>query len=146
MAEQKPCELCEGDGGVVLWRDERLRVVRIVDPDYPAFCRVVWNAHVKELTDLAPADCEYSLKVVLAVERTLRSLLSPDKINVASLGNMTPHLHWHVIPRFVDDRHFPNPVWAAPVRAGSTHNEVRRVSDEALTKHLAGLLGGTSRD
>lgn len=146
MADPGCCELCEGDGGVVLWRDDRLRVVRVADPDYPAFCRVVWNAHVKELTDLAPVDCEYSLKVVLAVERALRSLLSPDKINVASLGNMTPHLHWHVIPRFVDDRHFPNPVWAAPARAESNHTEVRRVSDEALTKHLAGSLGGTSRD
>ena len=36
-----------------------------------------------------------------------RDACEPDKMNLASLGNMTPHVHWHVIPRFRDDRHFP---------------------------------------
>jgi len=50
------------------------------------------------------------------VELALRDVLTPVKINVASLGNMVPHLHWHVIPRFADDAHFPNPVWTEAVR------------------------------
>ena len=29
---------------------------------------------------------------------------------------MTPHLHWHVIPRFKDDKHFPNPIWGVALR------------------------------
>ncbi|MGH6609869.1 MAG: HIT family protein, partial [Burkholderiaceae bacterium] len=45
-----------------------------------------------------------------------REVLQPTKMNLASLGNMTPHLHWHVIPRFADDLHFPRPVWGAPQR------------------------------
>ena len=80
MTTRAECELCHNDGGVVLWRDARLRVVRIEDPDYSGFCRVVWNGHVKELTDLAPADAHYSLTVVLAVEQALRRILNPDKI------------------------------------------------------------------
>jgi diadenosine tetraphosphate (Ap4A) HIT family hydrolase len=43
-------------------------------------------------------------------------VLQPDKINLASLGNVVPHLHWHVIPRFADDPHFPNPVWGQRLR------------------------------
>ena len=35
---------------------------------------------------------------------------------MASLGNVVQHLHWHVIPRFEDDAHFPAPVWAQAVR------------------------------
>ena len=35
----------------------------------------------------------------------------PDKVNIASFGNMVPHLHWHIIPRFEVDRHYPNPIW-----------------------------------
>ena len=36
--------------------------------------------------------------------------MQPDKMNLASLGNMTPHVHWHVVPRFRDDRHYsPDP-------------------------------------
>jgi diadenosine tetraphosphate (Ap4A) HIT family hydrolase len=46
----------------------------------------------------------------------VRNIFEPQKVNVASLGNVVPHLHWHVIPRFVDDAHFPAPVWATPAR------------------------------
>jgi diadenosine tetraphosphate (Ap4A) HIT family hydrolase len=113
------CELCAADGGEVLWRDERCRVVLVADPDYPGFCRVIWNAHVNEMTDLAGPDRHHLMAVVFKVERALRQTINPDKINLASLGNMTPHLHWHVIPRFRDDRHFPGPIWAAPQRPGS---------------------------
>jgi diadenosine tetraphosphate (Ap4A) HIT family hydrolase len=146
MLTQPGCELCDQPGGMLLWRDDRLRVVRIDDSDYPSFCRVIWNDHVKELTDLGRADREYSLEVVCAVELSLRRSLRPDKINVASLGNMTPHLHWHVIPRFADDRHFPNPVWGEAKREKSANAEARRIPDDVLRKQLVDLLGGTFRE
>jgi diadenosine tetraphosphate (Ap4A) HIT family hydrolase len=107
------CELCDGPGGELLWADGKCRVVRVGDPDYPGFCRVIWRQHEKEMTDLAPMDQRHLMHVVLAVEQALRGMLHPDKVNLASLGNMTPHVHWHVIPRFRNDRHFPNPVWGS---------------------------------
>ena len=51
------------------------------------------------------------MKMVFAVETAMREIIQPDKINLASLGNKTPHLHWHIIPRFKDDKHFPNSHW-----------------------------------
>ena len=108
------CELCDGAGGELIWADDKCRVVVIHDPGYPGFCRVVWREHVKEMTDLDPVDQRHLMTRVFAVETALRRLLRPDKINLASLGNMTPHVHWHVIPRFADDRHFPQPVWGQP--------------------------------
>jgi len=113
------CDLCDNDGGVVLWRDERCRVVHVNEPGYPGYCRVIWTAHVKEMTDLPPHERAHCLEVVFAVEAVLRQLLNPDKINLASLGNMTPHLHWHVIPRRREDPHFPNAIWSEPLRASS---------------------------
>jgi diadenosine tetraphosphate (Ap4A) HIT family hydrolase len=110
------CEFCERDGGELLWRDRRCRVVHVVEPGYPGYCRVIWTAHVAEMTDLAPAERSHLMRVVFAVEAELRQLLRPVKINLASLGNMTPHLHWHVIPRSRDDAHFPNPIWGARLR------------------------------
>jgi diadenosine tetraphosphate (Ap4A) HIT family hydrolase len=71
---------------------------------------------VKEMTDLSPAEQSEFMHAVLSVERVLRALYAPDKINLASLGNRVSHLHWHVIARSQDDRHFPEAVWAAPVR------------------------------
>jgi len=113
------CPLCTSRDAPSLWRDERLRVVTAGDGDYPGFLRVVWRAHVREMTDLPAADREHCLRVVLAAEQALRDMLRPDKINLASLGNQVPHLHWHVIPRFADDAHFPEPVWAAKQRTGA---------------------------
>lgn len=110
------CELCREDGGAVLWRDGFCRVVLVGDADYPGFCRVILGRHAREMTDLDPAERARLMQVVFAVEAALRACLQPDKINLASFGNVVPHLHWHVIPRFAGDRHFPSPVWAAPQR------------------------------
>jgi diadenosine tetraphosphate (Ap4A) HIT family hydrolase len=109
------CELCELAVEPV-YRDDKLSVILVDDANYPGFARVIWNAHVKEMSDLAPADRMLLNDAVWHVELALREVMAPGKVNVASLGNMTPHVHWHVIPRFADDAHFPNPVWTAPVR------------------------------
>lgn len=105
------CPLCETPGGTVLWQDDFCRVVLADEPDYPGFLRVILNAHVKEMTDLPATDQQALMRVVLAAEAALRKVMQPDKVNLATLGNVVPHLHWHVIPRFADDPHFPNPVW-----------------------------------
>lgn len=111
------CPLCEPTTENLLWQDARCRVILVDDADYAGYCRVIWQAHVREMTDLAPADQQHLFAVVLAVEAQLRELMQPTKINLASLGNQVPHLHWHVIPRFIDDAHFPDPVWAKRKRA-----------------------------
>jgi hypothetical protein len=67
----------------------------------------------------------------------VREVMQPLKVNVASLGNVVPHLHWHIIPRFEWDSHFPAPFWAAAQRAAP----VDRVAD------LAGIAAeGGGRD
>ena len=119
----EPCELCASPGGDVVWRDGFCRVVLVDDPDYPGFCRVVLERHVREMTDLAPPERTRLMDAVFATEAVLRDLLKPYKINLASLGNAVPHLHWHVIPRHGDDRHFPRPVWAEPARARGRQRE-----------------------
>ncbi|MES2024648.1 MAG: HIT family protein [Pseudomonadota bacterium] len=110
------CELCDESGGEILFRNEQLRIVLIADANYPGFCRVIWNAHIKEMTDLKPEERSVLMKTVCQVETALREVMQPEKINLAALGNMVPHLHWHLIPRFTDDVHYPNPVWAAAQR------------------------------
>jgi len=110
------CELCNLQQQPI-YRDAKLSVILVDDAAYPGFCRVIWNEHVKEMSDLAPADRMALNDAVWHVELALRDVMAPGKVNVASLGNMTPHLHWHVIPRYADDAHFPNPVWTEAVRA-----------------------------
>ena len=117
------CPLCAEDGGALVWRGERLRVIRAQEAGFPAFYRVVWNAHVAEFSDLTAADRVRCMEAVTLVEQALRQHLAPTKVNIAALGNMVPHLHWHVIARFDWDSHFPAPVWAAAQRPSPPEQE-----------------------
>ena len=107
------CLLFQSPGGTVLWQNEQLRVIDACDALYPGFTRVIWTAHVVEMTDLTTAEQIELLRVVLLVEQLQRLELKPDKVNLAAFGNVVPHLHWHVIPCWQDDPHFPQAVWAA---------------------------------
>ena len=110
------CALCLPTPYEVFWQDDFCRVVLLNDADYPAYCRVELIAHIKEMSDLPPPERARMMKMVFAVETAMREVLQPDKINLASLGNKTPHIHWHIVPRFSDDRHFPNSHWGGAVR------------------------------
>jgi diadenosine tetraphosphate (Ap4A) HIT family hydrolase len=112
------CVFCEEAGGEVLWEDDYCRAVWAYEPDHPGLCRVIWDRHVAEMTALKPDERSHVMKVVFATEQALISVLAPDKVNLASLGNQVPHVHWHVIPRFRDDPHFPNPIWGQKLRQG----------------------------
>lgn len=133
-----PCELCDTPGGDVLWQDALCRVVAVDLPDYPGFCRVILNRHTSEMTDLPEAERQRLMQVVFAVESALRRLMGPDKINLASLGNVVPHVHWHIIPRFADDAHFPQPIWGPALRVEMAHSAPDRGSlRSALAEALA---------
>jgi diadenosine tetraphosphate (Ap4A) HIT family hydrolase len=119
MSRQIGCELCESSGGEELLSTERWRLVLVADANYPGFCRVIWHQHVKEMTDLSFDARQELMAAVWAVESVLRTVMQPDKINLASFGNQVPHLHWHIIPRFADDAHFPNPIWSAAQAASA---------------------------
>lgn len=134
------CELCETAGGELLWQDAFCRVILVDDRDYPGFCRVIWQEHVKEMSDLTAVQQNRLMRVVFAVEAALRDTLKPDKINLASLGNVVPHLHWHVIPRFKNDKHFPNPIWGVAQRESSLstdNNLIAGILKAALAQRLS---------
>lgn len=130
------CDLCDNIGGELLWQSTLCRIVLVDDADYPGFCRIILNRHVKEMTDLEAGERSLLMRVILAVESAVREVVNPDKINLASLGNMTPHVHWHVIPRFADDSHFPNPIWGEKIRAAHTRSIDTPALKQSIHRHL----------
>jgi len=141
------CELCTTEGGVPVVRHAEFRVIRAPDVSFPAFYRVVWNAHVAEWTDLAPPQRSLCMQAVAKVETVLREALRPTKINLASLGNVVPHLHWHVIARFDWDSHFPQPVWGPAQRAVDPPAAQRLpITLEALDARVAMALAAPAGD
>ena len=137
----RTCELCTSTGGELLWQNALCRIVEVDDADYPGFCRVILNRHVAEMTDLTADEQQELMRIVFSVEAAVRDVVKPDKINLASLGNMVPHVHWHVIPRWREDSCFPNPIWAPtqrPAAANPAANNPARTATlrEELTKRL----------
>jgi diadenosine tetraphosphate (Ap4A) HIT family hydrolase len=117
---------------------EKFVVILVGDASYPGFARVVWRAHVREVSDLSDEDRLLLNDAVWQLELAVREVMQPLKVNVASLGNVVPHLHWHVIPRYADDAHFPAPVWAQAAR--ETEPAVL-ASRRALLPQLASVIG-----
>jgi diadenosine tetraphosphate (Ap4A) HIT family hydrolase len=114
------CVLCKDElrpeEGQLIWRGDDCRVILVNDHDLPGFCRVIWNRHVAEMTDLTYGEREHLMSLVFAVEDAIRHVMRPDKVNIAALGNMVPHIHWHVIPRFKDDAFYAGSAWSSRVQ------------------------------
>jgi diadenosine tetraphosphate (Ap4A) HIT family hydrolase len=130
MTKLAGCELCELAATSKVVANDKFSVILADEANYPGFARVIWNEHVREVSDLADEDRLLLNEAVWKLEQTVREVMQPLKVNVASLGNVVPHLHWHVIPRYADDAHFPAPVWAEAVR----------VTDEAVLEQRRALL------
>ena len=133
MTRVAGCELCDLSAPTVVDND-KFAVILVDDANYPGFARVIWKDHVREVSDLADADRLLLNDAVYKLELAVREVMQPLKVNVASLGNVVPHLHWHVIPRYADDAHFPAPVWAPAQR---TTDEAVLVARRALVPQLA---------
>ena len=142
------CPLCHETGGVLIVQNPEWRLIRAEDRAFPAFYRLVWQAHVAEFSDLDLAQRQRCMEIVCRVEQVLRTALSPTKINLASLGNVVPHLHWHIIARFDWDSHFPQPVWGQAQREPDMEPEARLAVplaqlDQRMREALAGFSQGT---
>ena len=102
------CPLCNPVDERVIWRGKLVRVIDASDDDLPGFVRVIVKRHAAEMVDLTPEESAMVRKAVRLCELCMLETMHPDKINLASLGNMVPHVHWHVIARYKDDAFFPS--------------------------------------
>lgn len=143
MSVESSCALCADEGGTLVWRNDALRVVLVNEPQLPGYTRIIWHEHIPEMTDLGVREREEMMQAVFLVENVQRQLLQADKVNLASLGNMTPHVHWHIMPRWRDDPWFPNSIWAAPTvrepMAETVWRERRRQLSAQLEDYAAAL-------
>ena len=81
------------------------------DARFPWLILVPRIAGARELIDLDEADRRTLLTEITTVGRAFESLLRPDKLNVAALGNIVSQLHVHLVARFHADPAWPQPVW-----------------------------------
>lgn len=110
------------------WDDEQdLRIAefgqsRLVlnrDQFFPGYCLLFTRDHVTELFHMDKNVRQQLMEEVNLVAGALFSCFSPTKMNYELIGNMVPHIHWHIVPRFDTELLWPRPVWAEP------HEELR---------------------
>jgi diadenosine tetraphosphate (Ap4A) HIT family hydrolase len=136
------CPLCTKDGGELIWKNHELRVILANEPELPGFCRVIWNEHMAEMSDLSLDQRSRFLHIVFLLEKIMLEVMQPDKVNLAALGNMVPHLHWHIIPRFKEDVFFPGSVWSEKQRS-SNADHLKKLSAKVpvMVKRIQDVLG-----
>jgi diadenosine tetraphosphate (Ap4A) HIT family hydrolase len=84
------------------------------DQYFPGYCFLLSKEHVTELFHLTPEVRRDLIEEVNRAAKVLADLFKADKINYELLGNMVPHMHWHLVPRFVEDALWPRPIWSEP--------------------------------
>jgi diadenosine tetraphosphate (Ap4A) HIT family hydrolase len=107
------------------------------DQFFPGYCFVYTKEHVTELFHLDVEVRNAVMAEVCAVAQALYNAFSPDKINYELLGNMAPHMHWHIVPRSSTDPFWPHPHWSAPHRELLLSENENRTRVELIRSHLA---------
>ncbi len=124
------CVLCQETGGEIIYQDAFARLVDPGETAYPGFVRLILQQHVREMTDLSLQERTLLMGYVYAIEQVQRSVLKAEKINLAQFGTMVPHIHWHIIPRFSWDLHYPNSFWSAPAHDGQAPEYLAKLAEQ----------------
>ena len=134
------CELCKYDQSTALWQGNKFFVIAVNDERFPGYTRLIWKEHIAEVTDLSEQDRTLMWQALSLIEQTMRETMHPTKINLAQLGNMVPHLHWHIIPRYKNDTHFPESIWGMQQRKLPSETANRKILAEYFYEKLSEVL------
>jgi diadenosine tetraphosphate (Ap4A) HIT family hydrolase len=127
------------------WNDEaELRVMEFEhsyltlnrDQFFPGYCLLFSKQHITELFDLDLESRQGMMEEVTRTAAALAKLFRSDKINYELLGNMVPHIHWHLVPRLCTDPLWPRPVWAESHQERHLSGEEYRLCSEQIRHAL----------
>ena len=106
------------------------------DQFFPGWTLVILKRHATELYELDHDERVALMEAVTDMSRALAAVYEATKMNYELLGNLLPHIHWHLIPRRADDPIPRQPVWALPHEPRSLRAAERRARIEAIRAHL----------
>ena len=121
MTTPNACPMChrwEDDSDLRIIDLKHSYVILNRDQFFPGYTLLFTRTHVSELFHLEPQVRAELIDEISRVASALHCAFRPDKINYELLGNMVPHMHWHLVPRFAAEPLWPRPIWS------ETHSEV----------------------
>ncbi len=132
--EGRDCPMCpDANDANVIWNSPVGKVHLKNDADYRGYCVLISHRHVIELHELGQEERHIWIDTIALLSERISAVCQPAKMNCAMLGNIVPHLHCHLIPRYFDDPDWDN----APVFRPDS--ERRSLSPEAYTELLTTL-------
>ncbi len=85
-----------------LFRDQRFR----------GYCLLIFDLrHATALEELSEDEYTRFMQDMRQAAQAIRSALQPNHMNYECLGNSSPHLHWHLVPRYQTDPRWGQPIW-----------------------------------
>lgn len=106
------CSRWDGDADLRIIELPNSYVILNRDQYFPGYTLLFTKTHATELFHLDRSVRTALMEEVSAVAQALYTTFTPDKINYELLGNMVPHIHWHIVPRYASERLWPRPIWA----------------------------------
>lgn len=107
------------------------------DADYRGYCILICRRHVVEIYELSEAERRNWIEDIARISKAVTEVCEPSKLNLAMLGNQSPHLHCHVIPRYPSDSEWGGPpAFRTPVERTALSAEAYAELKSALTAAL----------
>jgi diadenosine tetraphosphate (Ap4A) HIT family hydrolase len=106
------------------------------DQFFPGWTLLILKRHATELYELERAERVALMEAVTEVARALASAFEAVKMNYELLGNLLPHIHWHLVPRRADDPIPRQPVWTLAHEPRALSPSERRARIEVIRRHL----------
>ena len=131
-SDPNDCFYCARDGRlktilIEICRLETSTLYLFREQTYRGRCVVALDAHETELFHLNPDTLQRFTRDVARTAAALQHAFGPDKINYAVYGDLAPHLHYHVVPKYQG-----GPSWGEPF---ALHPSTQRhLADEEYPK------------
>ena len=122
-----------------LLRDQRFR----------GYCLLIFDPrHATALDALSEREYGAYMHDLRRSIAAIRAAVQPDHMNVECLGNSSPHLHWHIVPRYTQDPRWGQPIWEGWQRNEFTRNRVTVTATEytETIRHIRDYLTGQANE
>lgn len=102
--------------------------------------KIFTHEHHKEFSQCSRQERMMVFDALDLIEKEMLAYFKPEKINIASFGNILPRVHWHIMARFQNDSYFPEPMWGVKQREGDVKIAPMELFIENLKAVLASRL------
>ncbi len=103
------CVLCaevekeENDFSFLVARLETSNLRLVKNQFASGYCVLLLREHACELHELSLEKQAALMRDLACAGKAIARVFHPDKMNYQLLGNQTPHIHWHIVPRYWGD-------------------------------------------